>query len=39
MIPPQERFVTPVSGPSYRVSAKLAAGTTIVVARASTDRA
>ena len=29
MIPPQERFVTPVSGSSYRLSAKLAAGTTI----------
>lgn len=29
MITPQERFATPVSGPPYRVSAKLAAGTTI----------
>ena len=26
MIPPQERFATPVSGPAYRLSAKLVAG-------------
>ncbi len=29
MIPPQQRFATPVSGASYRLSAKVAAGTTI----------